>query len=106
MRRPDPLVDQLTEVVDWPERRMRLRYDGWPVPQSRLPLQRMRRIWQAIVDEARCLGLAAATWAQGRGPLQVPTVMFTALPGGCCVPPDGLWETTSPGDAQLRTVDT
>lgn len=53
---PDPLLAELEASLDWPERSMRLRWGGWDPVSPRCPVQRMRRIWQGIVNEARHRG--------------------------------------------------
>jgi hypothetical protein len=53
---PDPLLAELEAVMDWPERCLRVRWHSvFPVSPHR-PAQRMRRIWQAIIAEARFRG--------------------------------------------------
>ena len=53
---PDPLLAELEAWLDWPERSMRVRRGGWDPVSPRCPVQRMRRIWQAIINEARHRG--------------------------------------------------
>jgi hypothetical protein len=55
LRRPHPIVDELTEAVDFPDRVINL-YRSYPMPSSRRPMQRMRKIWQAIITEAQFRG--------------------------------------------------
>jgi hypothetical protein len=50
--KPHPLVADLVTAVDWPEEYARKRWGAWRTPSPRRPLQRMRRIWQAIINEA------------------------------------------------------
>ncbi|GIH11212.1 hypothetical protein Rhe02_92790 [Rhizocola hellebori] len=46
-----PIVDELTEALDRPER-IQYQYRPYLIPKNQHPRQRMRQIWQAIVDEA------------------------------------------------------
>lgn len=55
VRKPDPLVDQLVRGLENPER-MTYRSTPYLMPNPRRPLQRMRRIWQAIITEASFRG--------------------------------------------------
>ncbi|WP_434742729.1 hypothetical protein [Micromonospora sp. SH-82] len=54
VRRPHPIVEDLTEALDYPERMI---YQDRPylMPRRR-PMQRMRQIWQAIITEAEFRG--------------------------------------------------
>jgi hypothetical protein len=49
--KPHPLLAQLA-ALEWPEQSRQERWGGYPPPSPGRPLQRMRRIWQAIIDEA------------------------------------------------------
>ena len=57
---PHPMLERLEEAMDWPERMQRGRWNSWSPMSPRRPAQRMRRIWQAIIDEALFRGYAVA----------------------------------------------
>jgi hypothetical protein len=50
--KPHPLLEQLESALDWPQQSRQDRWGGYPSPSPQRPLQRMRRIWQAIISEA------------------------------------------------------
>lgn len=55
VRRPHPMVEDLIEALDYPER-MIYQHRPYLMPNKRRPIQRMRQIWQAIITEAEFRG--------------------------------------------------
>ncbi|MEV2241070.1 hypothetical protein [Micromonospora sp. NPDC049891] len=55
VRRPHPIVQDLTEALDFPER-MIYQHRPYLMPNKRRPVQRMRQIWQAVITEAEFRG--------------------------------------------------
>jgi hypothetical protein len=59
LRSPDPIVDQLADALEHPDR-MIYGFERTVVPIRQYPVQRMRKIWQAIITEARFRGYKAS----------------------------------------------